>query len=791
METKLHFEKWGTAFMSRKWKKNSILYAWLQSYALVLLIPVMLMGIVYMQTHKVIKEEINRANSSLLVQLREEIDSQIEHVQRMRDVIAFNARVRKLLSAPNELDNTSRLTIVQALADFRTYNFTNRYIDNYYIYFRNGDFILTNTSYHKPDRYYELYVADSGLSYDAWRDFLDLQHHGVLGIDGNGEAEPGLEAIMLVQTLPVENPKSKLATLVIQMNKERLETSLGNVRTYNQGDVFIIDGDGRLVASSSNTGQAIPLDFPEDSESGIIQKTAGEQQFAVSYIRSKFMSWTYVYALPTAVYQSKAEYVRNLSVYVLLAATVLGTAVAVYAARRNYHPIQLLVQTISIKARKDPNQWGNEIHYIGETLEQALEQNDAMNRLIKQQNNVLRTNLLVRLLKGRLEVNFPLEEALAEYNLDMGEGPCAVLLFYIEDFSGLFREGEVDTEKNLRFVHLIMSNIIEEMVGKQQRGWVAEADEMLACIVNFYPGTEPAQGKLSLLHILEEARSLIVQRFHIEFTCSISNLCPSVQTIPVAYRQAVEAMEYRMLMGTGATIDFEHIREPGAGYVYPLEAEQKFINCVKSGDYEKAKSIMDEAIGSNLQEGSLSVDLARCFMFDLISTMMKASMEAAAGQSDLYEDNFRAVQAILQEQTIADMRARMDVFLKKVCAYVEERKSGRKGKLKEELLAHIDAFYTDPNLSLAGISQHFSLHPSYLSRFFKEQTGDSLSEYLNRYRMAKAKQLLLQDEVVVKNVGEAVGIPSISTFIRMFKKYEGITPGVYREIHKPEGEKSK
>jgi len=136
-----------------KWRKNSILYVWLRSYALVLLIPVVMMAVVYMQTNKVIEDEINSANSSLLKQLQEEIDSQIEHVQRMREVITFNERVRKLLFAPQELTGDHRLAMVQAFADFRTYSNTNRYIDNFFIYFRNGNFILSGSSYYEPEVY--------------------------------------------------------------------------------------------------------------------------------------------------------------------------------------------------------------------------------------------------------------------------------------------------------------------------------------------------------------------------------------------------------------------------------------------------------------------------------------------------------------------------------------------------------------------------------------------------------------------------------------------------------------
>ncbi|MFD0716043.1 AraC family transcriptional regulator [Paenibacillus sp. GCM10027626] len=767
-----------------KWRKNSILYVWLRSYALVLLIPVVMTGIVYVQTNKVIEDEINSANSSLLRQLQEEIDSQIEHVQRMREAIAFNARVRKLLFVPQEPGADHRLAMVQAFADFRTYSSTNRYIDNFFIYFRNGNFILDDRSYYKPELYYELYIEKTGASYEEWLAFLEDQHRGafVNGQDIGMKQEKG--DILLSQSLPIENTGSRLATLVIYMNKERLQTSLRNIQSYNKGDVYIIDGDNRILASSGDAMPMLPLNFQLTEHYGVTEDKSGNQDVVVSYIKSALTDWAYVYSLPSGVYREKVEYVRDLSILMVIIALVLGAATAIYTARRNYNPIKQIVNTLAVKSKLEPVRAGNEIHYIGESLEQALDQNIEMNRVIEQQNVFLRSNLIVRLLKGRLESNYPLEEALAEYRLNMGLGPYAVMLFYIEDFNGLLRDEELDPEKNLRFVHLIISNIVEEMIGKHHRGWVSEVDEMLACVVNFMPNTEPLKAKEYLLQLAEEARAFIGQRFQIEFTCALSAVHPSIQSIPAAYRETLEAMEYRMLMGSSTTIDYESIQVQGNGYVYPLEMEQQLINHIKSGNYEKAKSIMDEVIETNLQEGLLSADLAHCFMFDMISTMMKASMEAVSAQSELYEENRKAVQAILQEQTIGDMRHRMTLFLQQVCSHVNARKKSHNVKLIDDLLAYIGEHYSDPNVSVAGLSEHFNLHPSYLSRFFKEQIGDNLSDYLNRYRMQQAKRLLMEEEVVIKAVSEAVGIFSISTFIRLFKKYEGVTPGVYREMNK-------
>ena len=70
----------------------------------------------------------------------------------------------------------------------------------------------------------------------------------------------------------------------------------------------------------------------------------------------------------------------------------------------------------------------------------------------------------------------------------------------------------------------------------------------------------------------------------------------------------------------------------------------------------------------------------------------------------------------------------------------------------------------------------------YTSVLFKKVMDDNFKSYLNIYRVEKAKELMMEDnEIKVKDLAERVGYNSSNTFIRIFKKYEGVSPGKYLE----------
>ena len=59
----------------------------------------------------------------------------------------------------------------------------------------------------------------------------------------------------------------------------------------------------------------------------------------------------------------------------------------------------------------------------------------------------------------------------------------------------------------------------------------------------------------------------------------------------------------------------------------------------------------------------------------------------------------------------------------------------------------------------------------------------NLTDYINNYRIKKAVALSENPQNKNKDIAEMVGLPNINTFIRLFKKYTGYTPGEYRKKH--------
>lgn len=86
----------------------------------------------------------------------------------------------------------------------------------------------------------------------------------------------------------------------------------------------------------------------------------------------------------------------------------------------------------------------------------------------------------------------------------------------------------------------------------------------------------------------------------------------------------------------------------------------------------------------------------------------------------------------------------------------------------------------DRIIQVKEVALTVNVHPGYLQRIFRTHTGQTLTDYLNRLRMEKARMLLGQSEIPVAEIADYVGISSRQYFHLLFKKYTGCTPIEYR-----------
>ncbi len=117
----------------------------------------------------------------------------------------------------------------------------------------------------------------------------------------------------------------------------------------------------------------------------------------------------------------------------------------------------------------------------------------------------------------------------------------------------------------------------------------------------------------------------------------------------------------------------------------------------------------------------------------------------------------------------------------KVKAPEKGRSACHAGGAVTDLLDYIEHNYTE-KITLEELSKVANTNEKYLCRFFKEYTGNTPIEYINRLRIERACLKMTEESKSITEAAFDSGFNDISYFSKIFKKYKGITPREYRRI---------
>jgi len=140
----------------------------------------------------------------------------------------------------------------------------------------------------------------------------------------------------------------------------------------------------------------------------------------------------------------------------------------------------------------------------------------------------------------------------------------------------------------------------------------------------------------------------------------------------------------------------------------------------------------------------------------------------------------RQIEAETYRKKIIEQTTSIEDLDKKLIAYINRGRMAGKRNTIEKAVSFIKENYNRP-ISLNDVSAEVMLNSSYFSNLFKESMGLSFNKYLNQFRINKAKELMKNPTLRIKEIAYMVGYENVGYFIRVFKSLTGLSPNVYKE----------
>lgn len=134
---------------------------------------------------------------------------------------------------------------------------------------------------------------------------------------------------------------------------------------------------------------------------------------------------------------------------------------------------------------------------------------------------------------------------------------------------------------------------------------------------------------------------------------------------------------------------------------------------------------------------------------------------------------------ILEINDIKDLNITYINYLRSLLARLEETKNCKLSGLILSALRYIEENYRD-NIGLDDVAKQINMSYHHFSKFFKESTGKNFVDYLTELRVEKAKEILKDKTINIKEICYEVGYTDPNYFSKIFKKSTGMTPTEFR-----------
>lgn len=214
-----------------------------------------------------------------------------------------------------------------------------------------------------------------------------------------------------------------------------------------------------------------------------------------------------------------------------------------------------------------------------------------------------------------------------------------------------------------------------------------------------------------------------------------------------------------------------------------LALEDALMEIVRKGDSAALKSWLAQAPA--IQGGTIAKDQLRQLKNTFIVTATLTSRAAIRGGMR-EDDAFSLSDAYIQRsELLRDYRGILNLQYNMVLEFTEQVEQLHRGRHATKLaldVANYVRHHLSESISVDEMAEELFLSRPYLSAKFKQETGQTLTDFILNEKTEEAKRLLRYSDKSASSIAAYLGFSSHGHFCKVFKKYAGVTPNEYREI---------
>ncbi|MDR1130992.1 MAG: AraC family transcriptional regulator [Oscillospiraceae bacterium] len=214
--------------------------------------------------------------------------------------------------------------------------------------------------------------------------------------------------------------------------------------------------------------------------------------------------------------------------------------------------------------------------------------------------------------------------------------------------------------------------------------------------------------------------------------------------------------------------------------LYSIEKEGELLAAISIGDIQNANALLNDILGQVLFHSGGNFEILRSRVVELTVLLSRAALKGGANIDAIFGLNYGFLKEIDALGSAEDLVLWLHRVTRRFAQHVFDYAGAKHGNVIYQAVSYIRRNYAD-KISLQDVADAVFLNPTYFSKIFREETGQTPGSYITGLRIEESKKLLKDLSVNIVDIPERIGFESQSYFTKVFKKLEDCTPGRFRQ----------
>ncbi|MEK3723017.1 response regulator [Paenibacillus sp. FSL H8-0034] len=389
-------------------------------------------------------------------------------------------------------------------------------------------------------------------------------------------------------------------------------------------------------------------------------------------------------------------------------------------------------------------------------------------------SQVMKHKAIIEMLEGKPQSQEQWAASVKDWTIPLHDS-IGLIAIRIDD---LEKKQQAGTLKNKELTGFSVSNIALEILRMELSGDVVINEQGIVILLANCGNPEVWEHHAQA--VAERIQVVVHQYLKLSVSIGISGKLGDPSIIPENYRTAIRTLEYTFYYPKSTIIGSDVLATVRDQPIYLTEEEVRHIEDELLLENKEQLQLIIHDVLHRFLNPTVEVRRARAFFDDLLLPFYRHLKRLELSSIELPEFNgYYPNEAVRKIETLAEL---IQWFLDWIGFYIDFYKVHANTRMRSEIWAaraYMNRHYQQ-KIAIADIASSIGLSEAYLSHLYKKETGENLVDYLTKYRLEQAKELLRNSDLRTYEIAERIGFADANYFSKQFKRYEGRNPLDYR-----------